>query len=229
MMPFVNTVNCCKLSLWVKKEKGGACNEAIGLLLLDLTDKICRICCLSSWWCCCVCTDDFNSCRTERMRNVLCLPQVRRLTDLNSKQQPWQFPCLIFVFCPPKGKCASSTTGHSTKGFNWHWEAHQETPGVTTPTLESFHLILTDRYYHSRTAKKPTTLQTVTSEASTSTSSPEPELHNLSKLTDDADTAAAPQLFSAGEAVQSFIISWEESGCFSTTCLYREEEVNLSD
>lgn len=117
--------------------------------------------------------------------------------------------CLFVRFFCYKASVHLPRIGHSTKGFNWYGterliRKHLASRGIPTfmylsvcpahqmlrkkfihttclpERSESLSLNLTDRYYHSRTAKKTAPPQTSTSP----TSSPQLQLHNSNRLSD---------------------------------------------
>ncbi|XP_067453808.1 chromodomain-helicase-DNA-binding protein 1-like isoform X1 [Thunnus thynnus] len=75
--------------------------------------------------------------------------------------------------------------GHSTKGFNWYGTERLIRKHLASRGIPTF------IYYHSRTAKNTATPQTANSATSASTSSPEPQLHNSSRSTDEVETESA--------------------------------------
>ncbi|CAK6956184.1 chromodomain-helicase-DNA-binding protein 1-like [Scomber scombrus] len=75
--------------------------------------------------------------------------------------------------------------GHSTKGFNWYGTERLIRKHLASRGIPAF------IYYHSRTAKNTATPHTATSTTSAQTSSPEPQLHDSSRLTDEAEAETA--------------------------------------
>ncbi|XP_044054657.1 chromodomain-helicase-DNA-binding protein 1-like isoform X1 [Siniperca chuatsi] len=71
--------------------------------------------------------------------------------------------------------------GHATKGFNWYGTERLIRKHLASRGIPTF------IYYHSRTAKNTAPPQTSTPATLMSTSSPEPQLHNSDRLTEEMD------------------------------------------
>ncbi|XP_038572528.1 chromodomain-helicase-DNA-binding protein 1-like [Micropterus salmoides] len=71
--------------------------------------------------------------------------------------------------------------GHSTKGFNWYGTERLIRKHLASRGIPTF------IYYHSRTAKNTAPPQASTSTTLMSTSSPEPQLRNSNRLTDETE------------------------------------------
>ncbi|XP_069006892.1 chromodomain-helicase-DNA-binding protein 1-like [Embiotoca jacksoni] len=71
--------------------------------------------------------------------------------------------------------------GHSTKGFNWYGTERLIRKHLASRGIPTF------IYYHSRAVKKTAAAQTSTSAASTSTFSPESQLRNADRPTDETE------------------------------------------
>ncbi|XP_045906175.1 chromodomain-helicase-DNA-binding protein 1-like [Micropterus dolomieu] len=71
--------------------------------------------------------------------------------------------------------------GHSTKGFNWYGTERLIRKHLASRGIPTF------IYYHSRTAKNTASPQASTSTTLMSTSSPEPQLRNSNRLTDETE------------------------------------------